>query len=293
MEGRGRTSGQLRQRPRRLPPGATRQRHRRRHQSVPVTEPHSVQARARLRSPPRSAETATRWKDAAGRLLNSKQRHPGRSDRGNEHRALRDNETRQKTATAEDSNPDDVSAKDEVPCHPRHPQPAPCRSDAACLRGPPRSLNASARDLCGVSPGSVTHLGKVHQGVGLVTQLPLLHLDAPQSVGKVDRHTRRARPRTSPTNRFPVRSSGDEAPLGTATVGDGRPESRAGQAPREHTRAHSPASSPPRAPGLTPRPSPSGPPNLPARINVPTPPLPHALKILLWKVLNSLFCFRL
>lgn len=31
----------------------------------------------------------------------------------------------------------------------------------------------------------VTHLGKVHQGVGLVAQLPLLHLDAPQSVGRV------------------------------------------------------------------------------------------------------------
>ena len=30
---------------------------------------------------------------------------------------------------------------------------------------------------------SATHLGKVHQGVGLVTQLPLFHLDAPQSVG--------------------------------------------------------------------------------------------------------------
>jgi len=29
-----------------------------------------------------------------------------------------------------------------------------------------------------------THLGKVHQGVGLVTQLPLFHLDTPQSVGK-------------------------------------------------------------------------------------------------------------
>lgn len=29
-----------------------------------------------------------------------------------------------------------------------------------------------------------THLGKVHQGVGLVTQLPLLHLDTPQSVGE-------------------------------------------------------------------------------------------------------------
>lgn len=29
-----------------------------------------------------------------------------------------------------------------------------------------------------------THLGKVHQGVGLVTQLPLFHLDTSQSVEK-------------------------------------------------------------------------------------------------------------
>lgn len=46
------------------------------------------------------------------------------------------------------------------------------------------SLNASISEPFRRPSGFVTHLGKVHQGVGLVAQLPLLHLDTPQSVGE-------------------------------------------------------------------------------------------------------------
>lgn len=38
----------------------------------------------------------------------------------------------------------------------------------------------ASENALGTASEFATHLGKVHQGVGLVAQLPLLHLDAPQ-----------------------------------------------------------------------------------------------------------------
>ena len=54
-----------------------------------------------------------------------------------------------------------------------------------------------------MSSDLATHLGKVHQGVGLVAQLPLLHLDTSQSVGKSrNSHSLRVHVGISPASRL-------------------------------------------------------------------------------------------
>lgn len=149
MEGHGRRNGQLRKHPGRSPrrdcdsatATATAQ-------SVPVAVPHAARARAHLGSPRRSAGKAARGEDAAGRLINPRQRRPRATGSRTRCRARRDNETGQATATAEDPKPDDVSTQDEVP---RHPHPAPRRGHGLFAVTPEKPKRHCLRPLRRVS----------------------------------------------------------------------------------------------------------------------------------------------